>query len=223
MNVGTPHTSKASTAASCSLADGGERLAGADRVEHRVGVDALRLEHLADVGLLGEPEPVAVPRLEERVVHGHEPVGIELTDRDARLEGEQPGRRARARPRRRFRPRRRGSGRATGGRRSRPSRRRRRSAGEHVVVGDAGERAAVVVGDGELEGHAGLNAAPRPGGFRRRARPTSALHPTGGSSTGHRRVAAAPSAAPTAMPQITSEAWWMRTWIRLTETTTASE
>ena len=104
----------------------------------------------------------------------------------------------RAVPRRRVRPRRRGSGRVRTAGTSRPSRRRPRSAGDHVVVDDAGVRAAVVEGEGERAGHRrhstsrGRQRIPS-----RRSRPRRA--------TGARARPRRPH------PATTSEAWWMRT------------
>ena len=80
-------------------------------------------------------------------------------------------------------------------------------AGDHVLVGDAGEGAAVVPGDGEGEGHGWSNTGRRrgiPGGRRRGTR----------RSAGRRRQkprAAVPITSPVARPPTTSLAWWMRT------------
>ena len=83
---------------------------------------------------------------------------------------------------------------------------------EHVLVGVAGEGAAVVPGDGE-GGHVRFNrrarhrssAPARPASARRRRQTRRATRPDG-------------EARPTA-PPMTSLAWWILTWTRLAATT----
>ena len=81
-------------------------------------------------------------------------------------------------------------------------------AGEDVLVGVAGERAAVVPGDGEWL-HDADNA--------RRGAEIPVDHR--GRGAGHELSVTGPSVAPMAAPTTTSDAWCMRTWTRLQATT----
>ena len=120
------------------------------------------------------------------------------------------------RPRRRARPRPRGPGRARTVRTSRPSR-RRLEAVEHVLVGVAGERAAVVPGDGE---GARAHVVANPWSAEKIPGPTISGQREPPSRR-HTRVATAPRARPIAAPATTSEAWWTFTYTRLVATTPA--
>ena len=81
-----------------------------------------------------------------------EPLGVPVAHDDADLQGQQPAVALRARPRRRPHPLRRGPGPARTGRKLTSQSAPPPSAGDHVLVGVAGERAAVVPRHGEAGG-----------------------------------------------------------------------
>src|SRR5690606_29400449 len=98
--------------------------------------------------------------------------------------------------------------------------------GDHVLVGVAGERAAVVPGDREgshrrcersrraPHSRRGRVITRRSGRHRQRARPAS--------GSGQTRRAIRASATPSSAPATTSEGWWIFTYTRLEATTAPS-
>ena len=193
MNVGTPHTvwlAGRRLVASWTAAIGAP---GGDLVEHDVGVDALRPP--APRG----PRPpslqlpaVVVAEREERLVHVEEAVGELVAHDHAGLQGEQAGVVLPAAP---------DVGLALGhvdlAERERHEghvpRRAGSQAGDDVLVGVAGERAAVVPGDGE--GAAGRSCpVQRPGS---RAGIPRRLATACGQTRRASRPRPTPSAAPT--------------------------
>ncbi len=155
-----------------------------------------------------------VAGVEELAVHGQEGVGEAVTDHDARTQGEQAGVVVGPLPDRRV---------AFGDVDLAEAERQEgdvpvgagREPVEQVQVGEAGEGAAVVPGDGEgghdtvqrrlREQHSRTDVT-RPAGFRAPA-----------TNAGPARAMPMPMAA----PATTSDAWCMRVWMRLLDTTMA--
>ena len=186
------------------LLDRRQRLPGVDLGAHGVGVDTGGGEHGRQLVPVLQLPGGDVAVLEQRVVDGVELLRMAVAHGDRRLQGEQPGVVVGPLPHRWL---------TLGDVRLTERERQERDLpvgacpqpGEDVLVGDAGVRAPVVVGQSEVAGHGAQRRQRQRIPSRRRTRPA----PT-------------PSAAPTAMPATTSEAWWMRTYARLAATTDAS-
>ena len=129
---------------------------------------------------------------EQGAVHGEELVGTRVADDDAGLQGEQPAVVVGSSHTSAAGPPRRGPGRARTGTNVRPSRRRPQP-GEHVLVGVAGEGAAVVPGDGE-------------GGHDEVQPPCDVSHSVGVASRRVRTSASGAAAATAAWPAAETDA-----------------
>ena len=196
MNVGTPHTLWSLAAASCSactVAMGRPPSISDSTASASTPCSSSTAAHL---GLVAQAAAVVVAEREERLVGVEEPVGELVAHDHAGLQGEQPGVVLPAAP---------DVGLALGHVHL-PERERHeghvpRRAGsqplEHVLVGVAGERAAVVPGHGEgaAVGHAPPNDRRAP------------WHSDACYGFGHTRRAMAASPMPMAAPATTSEAW----------------
>ena len=169
LKVGTPQVPCSATVALVLLADRLERLARGDRGEHGVGVDPDGLERGAHRVGVAQVATVVVPEGEERLVRVEEPLGLLVPHHDAGLERQQAGLVLRVVPH---------VGLAFGHVDLAEGERHEgdvpvgtgAEAGDHVLMGVAGERAAVVPGHGEggagVCGHATGPTAGAAGAFR---------------------------------------------------------
>ena len=152
MNVGTPHTLCDSTNRRVLLLDCRQRAPGVDLGPHGVDVGAGGGQHGRQLVAVPQVAGPGVAMLEELVVHVAEHVGLGVTHGQRRLQGEQPAVGLRALPHGCLSVLDVGLGQGEWQERDIPVGARPQP-GEHVIVCDAGVRAAVVEGQSEGAGH----------------------------------------------------------------------
>ena len=152
MNVGTPNTSQVFTASVWSFCNRSSGHAVVDRREHAGPVDADVVERLRHDVAVAEIEPVLVADGEDRGVGGEELVGLTVAHHQAGEHGEERGIALGLLPHRLPALLDMGLLEGEGEEPDVPVGTPTQS-GHEVLVGVAGERAAVVPGDGERLGH----------------------------------------------------------------------